>query len=210
MQPTFRIDHREFDRTLQKYRELSKRSVQVIVNTKAFYIARRAVIETPRAKISEIKRFVSADGGAIMGKIINKRRGERGEKGLYGAEMTTAIGLVLAARLRSRAFLASGWLPAVKALEPLAERIGGAVPRKDRTAKEFGQAKGYGKPASSGWTVRAIFANLAAARWDRGGQARLGMTALQKAFDFEVKSMKDYIQRKLNKAAYQAGVKTVT
>lgn len=208
MKPTFRINRKDFDATLRRYREFSKRSPEVIVNTKAFYIARRATIETAKASKQSIQRFIRLDSGAVIGRIINARRGKRGEKGLYGDAMAEAVALVLAARLRSRAFLASGWLPAIKALEPYAEKRG--APRQDRVSKEFGQAKGSGKPArGAGWIAKAIIINMAAARWDRGGQAKHGQVALQKAFDFEVKSMLAYIERKMREAGEKAGVKHV-
>jgi hypothetical protein len=207
----FRItqsSQREFTATLRKYAEYSKRDTATIVNTKAFYIARRATVETPTAEASKILEFIGRDGGAIIGKIINKRRGARGEKGLYGKDMTKAIDVVRAARLRSRAFIKSGWLWAVKALEPFAEKIGGG-PRVDRKAKRIGVAKGSAKPATQGWRVRAQIVNTVTAAWDKQeGAAKIAEPALQRAFDAENQSMKDYIERKQRKAAKEAGIKT--
>lgn len=206
MKVTWRIDRRDFDRTLRVYRQYSKRDPETIANTKGFFIARRATVETVRATPQAIRKFIGKDRGRIIGMLINKRRGERGEKGLYGAEMMKEVETVLAARLRSRAFLASGWIPAIKALQPLAEKRG--APRADRTAKTFGQAKGYAMPArGAGWVAKAIIVNMAAARWDKGGQAKHGQAALQRAFDFEARSMREYIERKQREAATKAGVR---
>ncbi len=53
---TFRLDRREFDRTLNEYRKYSKRDVATIVNTKAFYIARGATRKTPKASQAKMDR----------------------------------------------------------------------------------------------------------------------------------------------------------
>lgn len=199
---------RDFTATLRRYAQYSKRDIPTIINTKAFYIARRATVETPAVDASKIREFIGKDGGEIIGKIINKRRGSRGEKGLYGKAMTKAIAVVRAARLRSRAFIKSGWLWAVKDLEPYAEKIGGG-PRVDRKAKRIGAAKGSAKPATQGWSVRAQIVNTVTAKWDKEeGAAKIAEPALQRAFDAETQSMKEYIERKQRKAAKEAGIKT--
>jgi hypothetical protein len=203
----FTLNRREFDRTLRQYVELSKRDIPTIVNTKAFYIARRATVETPAVSAEEIRKFIGTDGGAIMGKIINSRRGKRGEKGLYGKEMTKMIATVKAARLRSRAFLKSGWLWAVKQLEPFAEKRG--APRVDRKAKIIGKAKGRAEPAKQGFRVVAKIINTVTAKWDkRETAASKAEPVLQRAIDFETQSMKDYMERKLKESAHRAGIKT--
>ena len=202
---SIRFDHREFDRTLREYTNYSKRDIPTIVNTKAFYIARRATIETPAVSASEIRSFTKDQ--EVMGKIINKRRGARGEKGLYGKEMSKMVATVKAARLRSRAFLKSGWIWAIKKLEPFAEKIG--APRQDRAAKAIGKAKGDGIPARGGWSVVSKLINTVTAAWDkREGAAKYAVPALKRAFDFETASMLKYIERKLTASAKKAGIKT--
>ena len=190
-------DQAVFDLTLAEYMKVTSRAVESVINTKSFYIARRAVLETARTPVAAINRFLSWKDGQVIGKMINARRGRRHERGLYGAEMTLAIGLVKAARRRSRAFMASGWISSIKTLEPHAEKIGGG-PRRDNTAKQVGQAKGYGIPAHESQQItQAIIVNMAAAKWDKGGQADKGQGALQRAFDTEVRSMIDYLRQRL-------------
>ncbi len=205
---TFRVNTREFTATLRRYREFSRRDPETICNTKAFYIARRATVLTPKASGARIRKFVRAERGAILGKIINRRRGASELKGLWGKAMAEAVALVLAARLRSAAFLKSGWLPAIRRLEPYAERTGGRPPRMERATHQYGAPKGEAKPARPGWMARAIIANMAQARWDKGGALKLLTKSLQAAFDFEARSMKEYIERKLRQTARRAGIKT--
>lgn len=202
----FTVNSREFSAALRQYVLLSKRDIPTICNTKAFYIARRAVVETPAVKPGEIRSFIRRGSGAAIGKIINARRGKRGEKGLYGEAMAEMVATVLAARLRSRAFLKSGWLWAVKKLAPYAEKIGA---RNPRGAKVYGKAKGDAVPATQGWRVTAKIINTTTAAWDkRDGAGEIATPALQRAIDFESKSMLAYIEKKLRQSAQRSGIRT--
>lgn len=223
MQPKFKLNTAEFNRTLKQYAGYSKREVTVILNTKAFFIARRAVIETPKTnkgkigkELGRVIRTGKRAGQLVLKKardfavplaalIINKRLGPG--HGLEGAAMAEAIKKLLGARLRSIAFLKSGWLPAIKKLEPLAEKRG--APRQDKTPTQFGQAKGFAKPAGEGWRASCVIANLADARRDaKEALIKYGGPALQRAFDFETASMRKYIEDKLRAAAKRAGIRT--
>ncbi len=203
---SIKINRREFDATLRKYILISKREIPDIINTKAFFIARRAVVETPKAKLGRM----SASTARTLGKIINKRKGARGEKGLYGSDMAKAVELLYAARRRSVAFIKSGWLPAIRELEkliPSKYRRGAA--RKDNSAKQIGDAKGNATPARAGFRVQAKIINAAIAKRDKkDALGKYGMIGLQRAFDFETKSMLEYIARALGQAANKAGIKT--
>ena len=52
--------------------------------------------------------------------IINARRGREGLPGLYGPKMRAEVRRLRSARVRSRRFIASGWLDAIRAVEPFA------------------------------------------------------------------------------------------
>lgn len=199
-----RLNTRDFDRTLKQYMQVSKRDLATVINTKGFFIARRAVIETPKADRRSITQLRSE---LFISKLINKRRGARGEKGLYGQEMKLAVRAVISARLKSIAFLKSGWLQAIKKLAPFAERRG--APRADRSAKQIGQAKGNAIPARPGWKPVATIINAALSSHDRkDALQKYGRPALQAAIDFEVQSMKEYMARKLNDSARKLGIRT--
>lgn len=223
---TFKVDTSEFTRTLREYRKYSKRTLPVIVNTKAMFIARHAILETPKADKAKIERelgeFVSVNGSKkkqlllAIGKkhdaplaalIINARRGREGRPGLYGAKMAAAVRVFVAARIRSISFLKSGWLPAIKTLLPFSDRRGG--PRQEKGVKQIGQPKGYGKPAREGWNVVAEIANTASDnKNNRGALWKYGGPALQRAFNAEAASMREYIEKKMREAAKQSGIKT--
>jgi hypothetical protein len=203
---TLKFDHREFDRTLAKCRQFSKRDPAVIVNTKAFYIARRAARETFKASPSAIRAYLAQGGGRVAAMIINKQRKLHGQPGLYGAEMADAIAKMEATRIRSSGFLKSGWIPAIKILAALAEHPGVTTVRG---ARQYGRAKGSAKPATNGWVVKCLIENAVGTKWDRGGHDKYGLEALERAFAFETGSMKAYIERKMLESARKAGIAIV-
>lgn len=202
----FKIEAREWNRTFPAYMQHTKRDLPTALNSKAFFIARRAVVETPKAKLGRMDRKTAA----ILGRIINKRRAERGEPGLYGEEMKKAVEILYQIRRRSVAFLKSGWLPAIRRLELAVEakyRRGAA--RNDRSAAQVGQPKGKAIPARTGVRTVAIIENAAIAKHDnKDALLKYGGPALQKAFDYEVRSMKEYIERKLKETARRHAIKT--
>jgi hypothetical protein len=209
---TFRVtpqSQAEMDSTLRRYMQLTSRDAVTVVNTKAFYIARRAVAETPKADSSAIRRFAGLRGGEIIGKMINKRRGMRGEKGLYGQEMQEAVASVIAARLRSVSFLKSGWLPAIKALAPLADKIHGQSGDtiSSRGAKQYHGPKGSASIATASRIGATIINSASGPHETHEALKKYGGPALQKAWDFEIASMRAYIEKKLAASARSLGIK---
>lgn len=210
----FKLDTKEFNEALRRYRELSSRSEEEIVNTKAFFIARRAVVETVKADKGKIKSFFSGKQGEsarIVGMIINKGRSKRGEKGLYGEAMAEAQAMMLAKRLRSIAFIKSGWIWCIKNLEKYVKSKRGAARNEAGQIKTFGKPKGKATPARRNmFTVKAIIRNFAESfhTTTKDPLGKFGGPALQKAVAFETASMEAYVQEKMRKAANDAGIKT--
>lgn len=234
-----RVDTREFDAAMKRYMLTSKESIGEVVKRKAFFIARRAVVETPKAdsklKRELLKQVVVAEkllgqrvrisksgkitkgrmitqkikGAPLAALIINARRGRTGEKGLYGGAMKEAVNQLVAARMKSIAFLKSGWIPAIKFLEKLVKKKAGA-PRMDSRAAQVGRAKGSGKVEGAGFHVKATIENAASAKRDKKQALdKFGIPALQRAFDFETLSTwKKAIEREFKEAASAAGIKT--
>jgi len=210
---SYRMDTREFDATLNRYRKFSKRDPKTICDTKAFFIARQAVLETPKAQRRIIREGLKekVDIGdrsvPLAALIINARRGRAGRPGLYGRSMRDAIKGMLAARLRSVAYLKSGWVPAIKALFRLAEKRG--APRQERGLKQFGRPKGFAKPSSSSARAKTTIGNEAWTTHDKKmALHKYGGPALQRAFNHERRSMLQYIEDKLKRSAHQAGIRT--
>ena len=220
-------DQSIFDATLQEYLKVCTRTVAEAINTKAYFVARAALWYTHKADAQDIGdtlgRFVSTLNLGRKNKagrftttrtlelasareydaplaaiIINARRGEKGEPGLYGAAMARAVRALIASRVRSIAFLKSGWLPAIRILSLYAKDKSGGAPT-DSQARIFGQEKGSAVPAVDGGEMIAQIINSALAKGDRGAQAlaKWGGAGLETAFYNEVQSMREYIERKL-------------
>lgn len=199
----------EFQRTLREYVKYSRRDRVTIVNTKAYYIACGALYATYKASKADIRKSFSRATGAIIGKIINKRRAERGEKGLYGEQMLEAQVKMRAMRLRAVAFLKSGWIPAIKKLYSLAERPGRAK-RPDADSKRIKKPKGSASPATGLLFTKAIIANASQARHSTTPDPLdvYGVPGLEEAIAAETVSMQDYIERKMRASAKRLAIKT--
>lgn len=226
-----RLNTSQWDKVFPQYMKRTRRDLATVLNTKCFYIARRATVETPKASKAQIQalrkprkktsftkkgksKIVNTTAGAL---IINARLVKAGKPPLNQRDAKKAATTMINARLRAIAFLKSGWLPAIKKLEPLADRRG--IPRQDKSGKQFGKPKGFAVAANlSSWRTACKIQNdaLPASRrffgkffgGDRSGPLKYAAPALQRAFDFEVQSMKDYLAKKLAASAKEHGIRT--
>lgn len=209
----------QFDSIMAEYLQHSKRDAVTAVNTKLFYISRAATRMTKKAGKLEIESgllkmvtphrpmdsvYHSASSVPLGVLIIMGRMKHEGE--LEPREMAAAVKSLIAARKRSNAFLASGWIDSIKALEPLADRVG----RKPQMApesemKRYGKAKGDTAPAVEGPNIVGKIVNKAMAKRDKkDALGRYGSVGLAQAFESEANSMLDYIDNKMQKAAREA------
>lgn len=224
-----RWDQSRFTSILREYLRITKRTVADAVNTKAFFIARRAVVETPKAdalkigkELSElIYAFKDTKHGAkrtlktvtrydalgrtnqvpIAALLVNKRRGERGKPGLYGAAMTEAIRRIRGARQSSVGFIKSGWLPAIRKLEyGVPEKYRRGAAKMDMTIHTSTSPKGSATLASPGARVQAMISNDIGDHGAHQGQHnaalhKYGEPALARAFAVETLGMQQYIDQ---------------
>ena len=229
MAVSIKINQREFDKTLRDYLTLTNKEPAIICNTKAFYIARAAsrfTYRPPKDKIKaeleavakEVKTSKSgktrkvwaknAAGAPIAALLINWRRGKLGKPGLFGAAMKDAVKNFIKKRQQARAYMASGWNPAIKGFEPLAEKIKGAAPR-DREAMTH-RGKGSFNPARTMVKAIARLANMSFSKLSttKDPDLKIAQPALQKAFDSEVASMREHFERRYKAAAQRLGIRT--
>jgi len=235
-----KIDDREFQQTLREYVMVSKRTIPEIVNTKAYYIVRRAIYETPKADKMVIGKslagliyaYKDTKGGArrmlktvtrygrwnqatqvpLAALLVNWKRGQMGKAGLYGQNMAAAVKGFIASRQRSVAFIRSGWLPALRILAPFVKNKAGAAPLDSET-KQYGRARGRATPASEGFHVSATIVNaIGEGAKDADAKAaaldKYAQPALQRAFDAEEASMRQYMEDELRKSAKFVGIRT--
>lgn len=196
-------DQSQFDAALTEELKHTKRTVAEALNQHAYYIARQALWHTKKADRATIQSQLTArpqyaEADTLAEAILIARYRARGGWPASGADFERAIQKLIAARLRSVAFLKSGWIPAIRILESFAASKSGAAPR-DSEAKVYGQEKGAAYPAVEGEQMTARIVNSALAAGDDGGKAlaKYGGAGLDTAFYAETGRIKEYIERKL-------------
>ena len=130
------------------------------------------------------------------------------------ARMLEAMRKMYGMKLRSRAYLASGWIEAIATLQAamrkaLLPQFTEKAPAKGKqgTAR-YGKPKGEAKPAQPGMNPKAMFVNAAWSKED-GGEAllRIGGKALQEAVNEEARDTMDKaIELEFKNAATLSGV----
>lgn len=214
------FEQTQFNNVLKQYLQWTKRTLSEVLNSKAYFVARKALWHTHKADPAVIRdslnQFVSTSRTTKSGRdvrsdapraalIINARRGARGEPGLYGSEMARGVRQLIATRVKSVAFIKSGWIPAIRILGTFARDKGGAAP-VDRSAKVYGAEKGAAYPAVEGEQMTSRIVNSATGRSGSGYKAldKYGGAGLELAFYDEAGSMQDYIERKMAEDAARA------
>lgn len=206
-----KVDTKAFDRALEEYMKFTKRSVSEVVNAKAWFIARNAVLMTDKTHVSKIDAEMKSPSrdyppAPLAAVIINSRAKAKGMKGLSGNAMKKAVQNMINARHKAVNFLRSGWLPAIRILE-LAVKRGDInfskrfAPKKDSSVKQFGVDKGSAKWAKPNY--ERVFSEIENAveggnKGRNGRVHRILTSGLQKAINAEIASMRQYVERKLN------------
>ncbi len=215
-------DQTKFNAALKAHLENTSRTVERVVNGHAFHVALAASKLTTKTHPTSIKeslgRYISVHRVSSSGRvsnvrrlrftqgrdhpaplaalIVNARRGKKNEPGLYGRAMTAAMRNLLKVRNRSIAFIASGWIPAIKILGRFADKDG--KPGLEASVVQVGARKGTATPARKGSVMVAQIINNAVAKHDKkGALAHYGARGLQLAFDQETASITKHLADKL-------------
>lgn len=225
MTPTFRVNFTQFDSTLREYMGVTTHSLADVLNRKGFFISRRAAVETPKADAAKIKnelgrivrrgkRTIKLDLAASSDRanmslaeaILRARIWDAGGTQPTKEAIMQKVPAFLSARMRSIAFFKSGYLPAIRKFDSVIHDRSGVA--RVAFARQIGSAKGAGIPARPGWRLRATIINSADARHDRGeALIKFGGPALQRAVDFEAKSMSEEIARRQAAEAKKLGIR---
>jgi len=218
-------DQSEFDRALLSYLRVTRHTLPEVLNKKALYLARGALQFTPRASRAAIEalgivayRIASKTGRrlkkakAIYNVTDSRARHillaawrKRGElSGKSEADIQAGVKKLIAARLRSIAFLASGWIPAIRAM---ARKTGEAATTLD--ARQFGRPKGRGVPASDGWDPVAVIENNVTPTDEHGAVKEVPAmrAALEQAFAKELASMQQFVIDRMQQDANKVNAK---
>jgi hypothetical protein len=201
-----KVDSNSFDKAYKDYIGFSKKSLEDIANKTVFEIAKIATTTTkttPKEQIaSELRQGANSYNAPLAAILVNKQRGNKGKKGLFGPVMAKAVESLIKRRQRTAKFVAAGWIAAVRAIAPFV---------KDKT----GALMPVGKPKSSlggALPARNINNKASAVIWNNvfGGKGKgskparvtaVELDGLTKAVNIKVKDMYVYINRKLSEGA---------
>ncbi len=203
MKPTIEIDTRAFSSVLQQYAALNRRKTfPEIVNAKALDFGFRVIKETPKASAQEIRALESKEwwpkyiAKRIGRGVTLKNKGTKFQlqgKGYTREEGRRVSRQIIASRLRSVAFVKSGWLETIRRLysvvrdRTFARGVGGA--------RQVGAPKGSAVPARSGDNPTATMVNSAI------GVDKVGVGPAERAMGQVRADMAVYVARKLEEAA---------
>lgn len=207
---------------IQRSLARTSKTVPEIVNQRSLNVAGRAMNETPRADKEKIVREVgevarrlrttksgrlvrggkifagssSKAGVPLAALIINKRRANKGLKGLQGKEMEKAMVKMVAGRKRSVGFEASAWIQSQKDLASRLKkpfRIG-----RTRGIAVYGRPKGEARPATNSFNTSATIVNNAKEI------QKVGTPALQKGIQVEEQEIIKHLLEKDMKEVFDA------
>jgi len=197
------IDTSKFDEAWKKSVELTTRSLPEFINGHAYFVARNAVGMTKAADKEKIaadlmKPSDTKATAPLAAIFVNKERGNKGQPGLKGPAMQTAVEKYIRRRESFRNFLRAGWIPAVKKLAAVVKSKRGQ-PQMPTGVKPKGQEKGGANPAEKvSWNPSAeIWNSVQGGMSDSETAAKEIKEGLQKAVDKEAASMLQHAEEKL-------------
>lgn len=201
-----------------KLEKLSREQVPAATNKTAFFVALKAMSETPKKTPFEIEASVGKTVTATnkrgdvrklpilwilaaraVGKTWPEQRMERGLKNkrqtsagkAYLRTLAKKAKTILGSRKRAGRFLRVGWLSVVKRLGPFVRNKSG-MSYASTGARIVGQMKGNAIPATAGYAPTCTITHSAQALSDRqNGQFRLVVPALNRAMASEAKGIID-------------------
>jgi hypothetical protein len=195
-----KVNTLQFNKWFAKNRAFSRRGLAEDLNQSAYSVAIAAAAITKRGSKPKIREYLKssariAPSAPIAALIINKRRGEKGLQGLYGAEMKAAVVEFIQKQADSINFLRAGWLPAVVEFA----RAIGKSPGKN--AIQYLSRFGYQGGGSRARPGQRPLARLWNSAFSRNTSTPAGIKhaeeGLQKALNQETRRMADRVARKL-------------
>ena len=197
MAARMRLDTRDFDRTLVRYANSTKKELADILNTKAYFIASSALKLTPKASKIPIKQFAKnwEESAPTIIKTYKLRK---------PFDKDAAIKRFIKYRNRTINYLKVGWVMAIRVLGRFTN-----LPRRVDKARLVGRPKGAVKVALKGkWNPSVVMFNSTGYSSKQAkALEKYGRPALSKAFFAEMISMMAYMKKKLKKAGAKSGVR---
>jgi hypothetical protein len=221
---------REFDRTLKSYLAVNGRTLPEALNEKSYFIAGKAIRNTHKADVNQIRASLGAEMKSVVGKrgkaLKKKKIGftdkysnsvavaivvaglRKAGEAIPSAEKLAELGLALIRRrLKTVTFIRSGWLPSLRRLARFSKY--GRLKFDD--AKQYGQPKGGTSPATASqgdYAKVSIWNSAGGESKHKQALLRYGAPGLEAAVNEETASMKQYLEKKLRQNAQAVGIRT--
>jgi hypothetical protein len=217
------VNMNEFQQVLNRALSLSSRTLPNGINSKMFYITRGASRNTPKANRAEIEKELGVVGykvavgkrgkpltrngkirwnrvvsnsATLAAKIVNARLGRAGKKGLFGVDMKAAVEKLISKRVSSVGTAKAGWWNAIRIF---GASVGEASFKEVSTYKLKGVS--IAKTAKNGFTPEASVEYVVNS-FDQSHRAYIEprtRRALAQAYADEMRSMEQYILKKMQK-----------
>lgn len=234
MKPTLQVEVRGFNEVLKEIAKQSSREAVDVVNGRLLAVIIKALKFTEKANAQQIAADLGQVGNqfrytrtgrvkrgqmilredSFAARIVNARRRDYAgpDYMLWGNALDEAARKLIASRMRSVAFIKSGWIWALRQLAPLVKF--GRKSNPDKDARAIGQPKGSALPSRP--NARGIFTASAenTALIAGGGKNQapgphnplpVAERGLRKAFEDEKFEMERHLKRKFMEAAKRAG-----
>ncbi len=224
MTPTFSVAAGEFNKVLREIGAQSSRTFPEVVNGQGLALAVRALKFTKKTSAGKIAVDMGQASTRVMSKGKNSKRLKHGVREFSRERQTLAYRIVVkrmldsgksftdedvvnavkkmtAARIRAAAFIASGWIYAIRTLSKTVGYANAKVARygKADAARMKGMAKGYAKPATRVWSgvVECEIANTALLHDGGPSPKAIAEQGLALAFVDSIKDMRRHMQEKV-------------
>lgn len=176
----------EFQRALREYvSEVKNKTLPEILNKRGRNIASKAPGLTPKATIEHIDEALA---NRHLFRLTNWRRAKKGLPAVGGQAMSEPARKEKARRHSSRAYIASGWIPAII-------KFGGHPKRQKTTVENSAINKAKNQVATADELV-AILENTA------NGAGKVGADALRRAIEIDTADMEQHV-RSLQEVAHK-------
>lgn len=243
MRPTVQLDTRAFNQQLREVAAQSSRDGADVVNSRMSFVIRKAIQFTEKSNKAEIQHVLGQVGNALVltkkGDRLRKGKGGRGravlkensfaalivnarrrdqagpDYMLWGNALEEAARKLIAARVRSVAFIKSGWAWAFREILPFVKfkRPPGSVPDPD--AKPRGQPKGFATAAKASNRIVATAENRAlmasGGKYQAPGPHNplpIAEAGLKLALASEQAEMTRHLKEKMQQSLRQKGIPT--
>ena len=216
---TLDLDTKEFDRALQLAVTYSDRTYPQVANGQGLALAKRAMTHTEKASADKIALFlgqiatqkkVSKKGkvsfkrifqkeDSVAHRIVNALLRKQGKPMVWGDELNARARRMIGGRLKSAAFIKSGWIYVIRGLSRLVGYGDDREKGNPAGARMTGQAKGYVKPATStlSGVVTCEIANTALIEHDGRNPMPVAQAGLQAGMDESARDILKHLEEKL-------------